>query len=160
MKISCHATAHFPQIKMNIASLGALIATVVGASICDGVSLSRPFRVFISRLIVTISDSTALCYNIRYFEQHGRDLEDPWSCRQSAVHHSFSTASEQSTWVIIQAPEAFKVVSDWGQHFMSLHIGYLRAGIANWRQYLEYFAQRFRNLVSRVRDLNIELFPF
>lgn len=89
-----------------------------------------------------------ICYNIRYFEKHGRDLEDPWSCRQSALHHSFSINSEQSTWVIVQAPEALQVVLGWEQRVMSLHIRYLRAGIANWRQYLDWFAQRFRILVS------------
>lgn len=114
----------------------------------------------IARLVILTPVKTALCYNIRYLEHHGRDLEDPWSCRQSALHHSFSPVSEQSTWVIIQAPEAFQTISGWGQHVMCLHIRYLRAGIANWRQYLEYFAQRFRILVSQVCDLNIELSRF
>lgn len=49
---------------------------------------------------------------------------------------------------MIQAPEAFHIDSDWGQHAMSLHIKYLNAGLANWRQYLDYFAQRFKTLVS------------
>ncbi|KAK2603129.1 hypothetical protein N8I77_009609 [Diaporthe amygdali] len=90
----------------------------------------------------------ALCYNIRYFEQHGRDMEDPWSCRQSALHHSFSPVSEQSIWVVIQPPQAFHVNMDSGRHVMSLHIRYLRGGLANWREYFDFFAQRFNILIA------------
>ncbi|KAI1179907.1 hypothetical protein F4777DRAFT_404066 [Nemania sp. FL0916] len=49
-----------------------------------------------------------ICCNIRYFERHNRDLEDPWSCRQSALHHSLWLVSSRSTWVVIQPPECFK----------------------------------------------------
>lgn len=90
----------------------------------------------------------ALCYNIRYFERHGRDLEDPWSCRQSAIHHSFAPSSKRSTWVVIQPPEDLNIVMQSKGHPLSLHTRYITAGLANWRQYLDAFAQRFKTLVE------------
>lgn len=98
--------------------------------------------------LLNASQLPELCYNIRYFEQHGRDLEDPWSCRQSALHHSFSPVSKQSTCVIIQPPEVFEPIEDSERYTMSLHIRYVSAGLANWRQYLDSFAQRIKVLVE------------
>ncbi|KAI8630293.1 hypothetical protein F5Y19DRAFT_429563 [Xylariaceae sp. FL1651] len=92
----------------------------------------------------------AICYNIRYFERHARDLEDPWSCRQSAIHHSFLAVSGRSTSVVIQPPEAFDLIVDSTSHPMSLHIRYLHAAIANWREYLDSFAQRFNILNQQI----------
>ncbi|KAI0903224.1 hypothetical protein F4823DRAFT_619500 [Ustulina deusta] len=92
----------------------------------------------------------AICYNIRHFERHGRDLEDLWSCRQSALHHSFLTVSGRSTWVVIQPPEAFDLTVDSTSHPMSLHLRYLHAAIANWREYHDSFAQRFKVLNQQI----------
>ncbi|KAI1418440.1 hypothetical protein F5Y13DRAFT_149176 [Hypoxylon sp. FL1857] len=91
-----------------------------------------------------------ICYNIRHFECHNRDLEDPWSCRQSALHQSFSAVSKQPTWVIIQPPEAFDLTVDSTPHPMALHLRYLHAALANWRDYLDSFAQRFRDLNQQI----------
>ncbi|KAI1125766.1 hypothetical protein F5Y10DRAFT_246292 [Nemania abortiva] len=93
----------------------------------------------------------ALCYNIRHFEKHGReDPEDPWSCRQSVLHHSFLPASGQSSWVVIQPPEAFDLTVGVEPHPMSLHIRYLYAALANWREYLEYLARILEKENSRI----------
>ncbi|KAI0442352.1 hypothetical protein F4803DRAFT_551227 [Xylaria telfairii] len=91
-----------------------------------------------------------ICYNIRHFERHGRDLEDPWSCRQSALHHSFLADSRQSTWVVIQPPEVFDTTVHPTSHPMSLHLRYLHAAIANWREYLDSFSQRFKLLNQQI----------
>ncbi len=48
-----------------------------------------------------------LCYNIRHFERHGRELEDPWSCRQSTVHQNYWFDTRVSSWVVIQPPISF-----------------------------------------------------
>ncbi|KAI0383443.1 hypothetical protein F5Y04DRAFT_278620 [Hypomontagnella monticulosa] len=91
-----------------------------------------------------------ICYNIRHFERHRRDLQDPWSCRQSALHQSFSAASKQPIWVIIQPPEVFDLAVDSAPHPMALHLRYLHAALANWRDYLDSFAQRFRVLNQQI----------
>ncbi|KAI0115611.1 hypothetical protein GGR51DRAFT_503555 [Nemania sp. FL0031] len=92
----------------------------------------------------------AICYNIRYFERHGRDLEDPWSCRQSALHHSFTAGSQHSAWVVVQPPEAFNLTIGHTPHPMALHLRYLQAAIANWREYLDSFSQRFKLLNQQI----------
>ncbi|KAI1460048.1 hypothetical protein F4805DRAFT_13777 [Annulohypoxylon moriforme] len=91
-----------------------------------------------------------ICYNIRHFERHHRDLEDPWSCRQSALHQSFSTVSKQPTWVIIQPPETFDLSLESIPHPMTLHIRYLHSALANWREYLDSFAQKFKLLNQQI----------
>ncbi|KAI1737671.1 hypothetical protein F4680DRAFT_450635 [Xylaria scruposa] len=93
---------------------------------------------------------SAICYNIRYFERHNRDLEDPWSCRQSALHHSFLPTSKKSTWVVIQPPEILDSTMPSASHPMHLHIQYLQAAIANWREYLDSFSQRFKVLNQQI----------
>ncbi|KAI0550438.1 hypothetical protein F4679DRAFT_542383 [Xylaria curta] len=92
----------------------------------------------------------AICYNIRHFERHNRDLEDPWSCRQSALHHSFMPISKKSVWVTIQPPEVFDLTIRSSTHPMYLHVQYLQAAIANWREYLDSFAQRFKVLNQQI----------
>ncbi|KAI0535308.1 hypothetical protein GGR58DRAFT_504437 [Xylaria digitata] len=95
----------------------------------------------------TRSDSLwGICYSIRHFERHYRDLEDPWSFRQSALHHSFLTGSKQSIWVVIQPPKVFDLTLDSTSHPMSLHLRYLQAAIANWREYLDSFSQESKLL--------------
>ncbi|KAI1212577.1 uncharacterized protein F4807DRAFT_472124 [Annulohypoxylon truncatum] len=90
-----------------------------------------------------------ICYNVRHFEKHHRDLEDPWSCRQSALHQSFAV-SNQPTWVIIQPPEVFDLTIDSAPHPMALHLRYLHAALVNWREYLDSFAQSFKILNQRI----------
>ncbi|KAI1497173.1 hypothetical protein F5X99DRAFT_413332 [Biscogniauxia marginata] len=90
-----------------------------------------------------------LCYNIRYFERHGRELEDPWSCRQSAVYQKYYSDSKKSKWVVIQPPKNFtallkKTKTCHLSHPMGLHIKYLGATIARWREYLNFIAERLQ----------------
>jgi hypothetical protein len=94
-----------------------------------------------------------LCYNVRHFERHGRDLEDPWSCRQSAIHNKNSFDTEQSSWIAIQPPILFASrLKDYSPtntpHPMALYIRFLAASIAGWREYLNYIAERLKSFVS------------
>ncbi|KAL4966988.1 uncharacterized protein BDV14DRAFT_198452 [Aspergillus stella-maris] len=101
-----------------------------------------------------------ICYNLRYYERHGRDLEDPWSCRQSAIHQTYFFSAKQSGWLVIQPPAAFTAVVRGSQehtaaeaaaaHPMHPHIQYLSAGIAGWRGYLNYIADRLKYLDQEV----------
>lgn len=98
----------------------------------------------------------ALSYNIRQFERHGRDLDDPWSCRQSAIHHRLvfsGTDCVQSSIVIIQPPEAIQQDlvqpnSHRNSHPMDVHLRFLHRGLLNWREYLNYISDNLRDLVS------------
>jgi hypothetical protein len=94
-----------------------------------------------------------LCYNIRHFERHGRELEDPWSCRQSAIHQKLNIDTRQSSWLVIMPPVSFTsglkgCKTNDTSHPMSLHIRYLATGLACWREYLNYISERLKALVS------------
>lgn len=84
-----------------------------------------------------------ICYNLRYFEPHGRQLSDPWSCRQSAIHQKFFFLEDRSAWVVIHQPLLFRESLQDAQlstlsHPMALHIRYIRSATHHWREYLNY----------------------
>ncbi|KAI0549993.1 hypothetical protein F4679DRAFT_544427 [Xylaria curta] len=95
-----------------------------------------------------------ICYNIRHFECHGRSLEDPWSCRQTAIHHSYNKDNNRSDWIIIQPTQRF-TGSFRGEylnshHPMDLHLHYLSMGVANWREYLNYLSNNLKELNEEI----------
>jgi hypothetical protein len=99
--------------------------------------------------------TSGLCYNIRHFERHRRELEDPWSCRQSAIHQKYYFETRRSSWLVIQPPILF--ASSWKDrkvsctsHPMDLHIRYLASGTGSWREYLNYIAERLKIFVSSI----------
>lgn len=149
--MSCYSTLS-PHNDSPISSLSN--EAEMGASWCKSSLLRYPFSCQYTDTLMY----TGLCYNIRYFERHGRDLEDPWSCRQSALHHSFSPVSMKSNWVVIQAPKDFDANVRSEKHAMSLHFRYLSGALSNWRQYLDSFAQRFNTLVSRLRATKVRCY--
>ena len=94
-----------------------------------------------------------VCYNIRHFEQHRRELDDPWSCRQSAIHQKFYFANGHSKWIVVHPPllfgETLKYIHcSQTAHPMGLHLQYLTAGAANWREYLNHIGEKLAALVS------------
>lgn len=99
-----------------------------------------------------------ICYNIRHVELHGRDLKDPWSFRQSAIHQKFYFDDGRTNWILVQPPklvstilEDFELIKT--SHPMSLHIQFLSASMINWRTYLNYLTDELTGLV-------IHLSPF
>jgi hypothetical protein len=76
-------------------------------SICHFLSLVlSPF--LYSYSLKGLNNRTAdLCYSIRHFELHGRELDDPWSCRQSAIHQKYYFTNGHSRWIIVQPPILF-----------------------------------------------------
>lgn len=97
---------------------------------------------------------TDLCYNIRHFELHGRDLEDPWSCRQSVVYQKHYHASRCSKWIMIQPPklvllELAKIQNFGEAHPLAFHARIFESAIANWRPYLNYMTEQLLELVTK-----------
>jgi len=93
------------------------------------------------------------CYNLRYMERHGRELHDPWSCRQTAICQKYHYSHSRSTWLIIHHPQAlYDSLRDMElqniAHPMALHIRCLRAALHNWREYLNFRGTELRSLVS------------
>ncbi|KAI1742959.1 hypothetical protein F4680DRAFT_388269 [Xylaria scruposa] len=102
-----------------------------------------------------LGQSVGICYNIRHFECHGRSLNDPWSCRQSAIHHDYNKDEDRSDWIIIQPPLRFtgkfrdERLNDL-HHPMDLHLRYLSAGVAGWREYLNYLSSNLKALNEEI----------
>ncbi|KAI1284234.1 hypothetical protein F5Y07DRAFT_349137 [Xylaria sp. FL0933] len=92
---------------------------------------------------------STFCYNIRHMECHGRELDDPWSCRHSAIHQTIFHSSRKTRTIIIQPPETLgsTLTVDTSvneSHPMGLHLRLLAAGIAEWRDYLNYVAKKIQ----------------
>lgn len=89
-----------------------------------------------------------ICYNIKHFELHGRELKDPWSCRHAAFYQRYSSAEHLSTWIIIQGPSKIKsfiersisaqasVSPTYHEHPLYLHAQFLILLERNWTSYL------------------------
>jgi hypothetical protein len=100
-----------------------------------------------------ILTSAEICYNLRYFEPHGRELADPWSCRQSAIHQKLYLSNQHSAWTIIHTPLTFNdALRDSAEYIKShpigLHILYIRSCMHYWKEYLGFLGSQFRDLVS------------
>ena len=111
-----------------------------------------------SKLRICTAD---LCYNVRHFELHERDLEDPWSCRQSAIHQKYYFSAGCSNWIIVQPPKLFLstlegIESDKIVHPMGLHVLYIAAAMANWRSYLNYITEKLTQLVIEYSPTNLK----
>ncbi|KAF2133870.1 hypothetical protein P153DRAFT_381042 [Dothidotthia symphoricarpi CBS 119687] len=96
-----------------------------------------------------------ICYNIRFFEPHGRALSDPWSCRQTAIHHKFRAEDGQSIWTVIHPPLLFSqrlehAQSNQAVHPIALHICYIKASTHNLKAYLECKACELTSLDGKL----------
>jgi len=96
-----------------------------------------------------------VCYNLRHFERHGRDLQDPWSCRQSAIHQRHYFSDETSAWIVIQPPALWESSLDDARldqigHPLVLHLRALSLAVANNTEYLEYISSEISSLEHRV----------
>jgi hypothetical protein len=99
-----------------------------------------------------ILTSAEICYNLRYFEPHGRQLADPWSCRQSAIHQKLYLSNQHSAWTIIHTPltfnDALRGSAEYiRSHPIGLHILYIRSCMHYWKEYLGFLGSQFRDIV-------------
>ncbi|KAH7198913.1 uncharacterized protein B0J16DRAFT_392732 [Fusarium flagelliforme] len=86
--------------------------------------------------------SSDICYSIYHFELHGRALDDPWSCRQSAIYQKYSSNNARSDFIIIQPPARFSSYTTGQPHPMTLHLEFISACISNWQNYMNYVSKR------------------
>jgi hypothetical protein len=94
-----------------------------------------------------------ICYNLRYFEKHGRDLQDPWSCRQSVVHQKYAFGDATSALIVIQPSRRWETGLDDVNfnkitHPLALHLRSISPAVANNWEYLEYMSNELLSLVS------------
>ncbi|KAH7083626.1 hypothetical protein FB567DRAFT_581167, partial [Paraphoma chrysanthemicola] len=95
-----------------------------------------------------------ICYNIKHFEKHDRELQDPWSCRHAAFYQRFSSVQHSSTWIIVQGPSKIQsflersisteATSSFNhyEHPLYLHVQFMVILERNWTAYLATLEQR------------------
>lgn len=94
-------------------------------------------------------------FNLRFFERHGRDLADPWSCRQSAIYQKFLVAEMRSIWVVIHEPQLFQdtlgeTSLTAANHPLSIHLWYIRSATYYWRDYLKFRSSEIHSLDAKL----------
>jgi len=85
---------------------------------------------------------------------HGRDRKDPWSFRNLAVYQRLVGAN-QADWLFISLPspmrdhleERFSNMESCEPHSILGHVYILTTSIRNWRWYLNYLEDEFKELV-------------
>ena len=86
-----------------------------------------------------------LAYGLRYAELNNRDVNHPWSVRQTAVYHKFEVSSMASTWILISASQRAKLSIDRyvkscremsSMNPFEIHLIILDAALANWRPFI------------------------
>lgn len=104
-----------------------------------------------------------VCYNIRHFERHGRDLEDPWSSRQCAVYQACG-GSLPTVWFFVKLPARTRnhitrlfgkvnLQEQW--HPMQLHLVILSSCEKGILPYINYLSSQLLLLVGCVGPLTI-----
>lgn len=93
-----------------------------------------------------------ICYNLYYFEKHGRTTHDPWSCRQSVVSHRYDFEAASSIWFVVQPPGAWEsgledIWYDKSSHPLALHLRFILAATTNLRPYLNSMCHTLLELV-------------
>ena len=99
---------------------------------------------------------------MKYAEYNGREDQDPWSIRQSAVYQQYNSLTGSSVYILL-SPYPRSVVEE--QYIMAVaaaqqgtafEASRLRFGsvlmdayLHNWREYLSFYEQRIDALVSR-----------
>ncbi|KAH7110534.1 hypothetical protein B0J11DRAFT_620056 [Dendryphion nanum] len=103
-----------------------------------------------------------ICYNIKHFELHGRELKDPWSCRHAAFYQRYSFSQQSSTWIIIQGPSKIKSfieqsvpaqasdLSTLHEHPLYMHIQIIRMLERNWTSYLITLEEQRRKTNEKI----------
>ena len=97
-----------------------------------------------------------ICYNLRHIQLHGRNRTDPWSFRNFAVYHRYST-TKPSIWLFINVPEAVqehieRILSNATKvtsHPILWHSYFLMVSLYNWRWYINYLEEIFQDIVCR-----------
>ncbi|KAI5846857.1 hypothetical protein BZA05DRAFT_405670 [Tricharina praecox] len=109
-----------------------------------------------------------VCYNLRKFERHGRDvLDDPWSCRQCAVYQKYTTGAHSSAWIFIQLPKTTREllgrIHEAGEdslyrapaaHPLLLHLLLLWSCEKTWEEYIRYLGNEITAINDKTSFLN------
>lgn len=100
-----------------------------------------------------LTSVTDVCYNLRYFERHERDLDFPWSCRQTVMHQKFFMEDSRSVLLVVQPPKDWNAALDdtkfsLDTHPLTLHLRLISCALNKHKDYLNYVSKEVSALVS------------
>jgi hypothetical protein len=101
-----------------------------------------------------------IVYNIRYVDKHHRQLQNPWSIRQTGVYQSYVSKTKCSVSIVLQPSErAYCRIRD--EMMREVHLACDIASVfgihsiiiqntqQNWRQYINYLQKELLVLVGK-----------
>ena len=108
-------------------------------------------------ILTSTNDIEEIMYNLRYVDKHNRELNNPWSLRQTAVYQKYTSETRASTWILLQPSEqAYKSLRNnmattgnlvYDISIFWLHNIIFRSTEKNWRHYINYLQSNFQSLV-------------
>ena len=92
------------------------------------------------------------CYRLPYYEKRSREADESWCVRQTVAYHRLDIQKNCSVWVVVQAPEVWESGAQglWylsTSHPLILHLRFMRATTARFREYLNYMSTKLLVLV-------------
>jgi hypothetical protein len=109
--------------------------------------------------MLTHSPLPEFVYNLRYPEEHGRDLRDPWSMRHTAIYQKYDVEKDTSVWILLQPSKAcyqqlrqiflsdkFGSLQKHRKHFW--HMLFMWSFEQNWRDYINFLEKDLTTLVG------------
>jgi len=101
--------------------------------------------------------SSECAYGLRYAELNHRDIQRPWSVRQTALYHRYDADKKSSTWVMIAPSQKvelrieryIKSCDDVANHSpFEFHIIILDTVLANWRPFIIHLTESITKQVG------------
>jgi len=173
-KMLCHVYRVFPRYFQSVSNFnrntcstyeylggGCFRHLSVGPGIDQAKTYGTSSTIVSCTFLLLTGSFTEICYNIRKFERHGRDMvDDPWSCRQCSVYQKYRPGIE-CTWIFIQLPRATKELLDRifeageetlyqmpRSHCLALHLLLLWSCEKNWEEYIGSMGNEIAAIVS------------
>ncbi|PVI08330.1 hypothetical protein DM02DRAFT_722620 [Periconia macrospinosa] len=108
----------------------------------------------------SICDTVEFMYNIRYPAKHGRNIQDPWSIRNTAVYQKYNCEQRSCIWVMLQPSEVdYQLISRWNEHSQdsyyqgkissTIRLSLLWNAAHNWRPYMNYLESELSTLEEK-----------
>lgn len=115
-----------------------------------------------------------LCYSFRSVEPSARQINWPWSVRQTATYHSLDLESGQSTWIVVKGDQlmherltsatksphvadlrSFRTLRDSISSSFATHLIFCDWSAENWRWYINFLEDQVQGTTRRTMDIAV-----
>lgn len=119
-----------------------------------------------------------LCYNLKSVEPSPRQVDWPWSVRQTAIHHSFDIVTGRASWIIVKGDDLIenrvKEATDPAGHTdtscfdtnsrsfassLNTHLVYIDWAGENWQTYIDFLENQAQGDTRRVLSADVDKLP-